>query len=166
MYNRPYSRHLCTRLWTDEIKAGKKLIKFAITGNRGDFSILDNIIWITFYLKDDKGKFWLEVIIVTFKNALATVDVLKASNKDTKLVESPICHFAWLVNRRPVLREKTSSTVIIHIGKFYNLIAPWNTTWHCFYPINPKARAKMADIVNKVIVLVLTSSWHFVESQK
>ena len=36
------------------------------------------------------------------------------------------------------------------IGKFYHLFAPWNTTWHSFYPIDPRARAKMADIVNKV----------------
>ena len=26
---------------------------------------------------------------------------------------------------------------------------PWNTTWHCFYPMDPKARAKIAGIVNK-----------------
>ena len=27
---------------------------------------------------------------------------------------------------------------------------PWNTTWHCFYPMDPNARAKIAGIVNKV----------------
>ena len=35
------------------------------------------------------------------------------------------------------------------MNKFYLLLARWNTTWHCFYPINPKARAKMAGILNK-----------------
>ena len=34
--------------------------------------------------------------------------------------------------------------------KILTLFAPWNTTWHCFYPINPKAHVKMAPIVNKV----------------
>ena len=36
------------------------------------------------------------------------------------------------------------------IGKFYHFFTPWNTTWHCLYPINPKARAMTADIMNKV----------------
>ena len=26
---------------------------------------------------------------------------------------------------------------------------PWNTTWHCYYPMDPKARATIAGIVNK-----------------
>ena len=26
---------------------------------------------------------------------------------------------------------------------------PWNTTWHCYYSMDPKARAKIAGIVNK-----------------
>ena len=31
-----------------------------------------------------------------------------------------------------------------------SFVCPWNTTWHCFYPTNPKAGAKMVDIENKV----------------
>ena len=27
---------------------------------------------------------------------------------------------------------------------------PWNTTWHCYYSMDPKGRAKIAGIVNKV----------------
>ena len=27
---------------------------------------------------------------------------------------------------------------------------PWNTTWHCYYSMDPKARAKIAGIVNEV----------------
>ena len=33
--------------------------------------------------------------------------------------------------------------MITRIGKFYHLFASWNTTWHSFYPIDPKAFAKV-----------------------
>ena len=55
--------------------------------------------------------------------------------------------------RRLVVREYifTNSAAITRIGNcIIHSFAPWNTTWHCFYPSNPKVRAKMADIVNKV----------------
>lgn len=41
----------------------------------------------TFYLKNDKGKLLVEVIIFTFLDRVATVDVLTASNTDVKLSE-------------------------------------------------------------------------------
>ena len=34
--------------------------------------------------------------------------------------------------------EKTNSTAISCIGKIYHMFAPWETTWHHFYPISPK----------------------------
>ena len=34
------------------------------------------------YVKEDEGKFWVEVIIVSFFNAIVTVDVVTASNND------------------------------------------------------------------------------------
>ena len=37
-----------------------------------------------FYLKDN-GKLWVEVIVVIFLCAVATVEVLTASNNDAKL---------------------------------------------------------------------------------
>jgi len=40
--------------------------------------------------------------------------------------------------------------VITSIGKFYHLFAPWNTTWHSFHPIDPRARAKLTGTVIKV----------------
>ena len=83
-----------------------------------------------------------------FLDAVATVDVLTASNNDVNFVETQTVHFAWLLSRRFVLREWTKSNAISRIGKFYLLFAPWITTWHCFYPINLKARAKMVGIVN------------------
>ena len=47
-----------------------------------------------FYLKDDNGKLWVEVIVVPFFNAVATVDVLTASNNDSNFVETQTVHFA------------------------------------------------------------------------
>ena len=55
--------------------------------------ILDNRKGTTFYLKDDDEKLWVEVIIVTFLDAVAIVDVLTASNNDIKHVESQIVPF-------------------------------------------------------------------------
>ena len=42
----------------------------------------------TFYLKNDKGKLLVEVIIFTFLDRVATVDVLTASNTGVKLSDS------------------------------------------------------------------------------
>ena len=56
--------------------------------------ILDNRKWRTFYHKDANGKLWVEIIIVTFLDAVATVVILKASNNDVKLGETGTVHFA------------------------------------------------------------------------
>ena len=47
----------------------------------------------------------MEVIIVTFLNAIATVDVLTASKNDINFVKTPTICFALLLNRCFVLRE-------------------------------------------------------------
>ena len=45
--------------------------------------------------KDDNGKLWVEVTIVTFLDAIATVDVLTpASKNDGKHIEIRTVHFA------------------------------------------------------------------------
>ena len=43
--------------------------------SRSSLFILDNRKWRTFRLKDDNGKLWVEMIIVTSFDAIATVDV-------------------------------------------------------------------------------------------
>ena len=43
---------------------------------------LDNRKWRTFHNKDDNGKLWVAVIIVTTLDAVVTVDVLPANNND------------------------------------------------------------------------------------
>ena len=47
-----------------------------------------------FLYKDDNGKLWVEVIIFTFLDTVATVDVLTASNNDVNFVETQTVHFA------------------------------------------------------------------------
>ena len=47
----------------------------------------------TFYLKGNDEKLWVEVIIVTFLDAVAIVDVLTASNSDVKHVGTQIVPF-------------------------------------------------------------------------
>ena len=50
----------------------------------------------TFSLKNDKGKLLVEVIILTFLDRVATVDVLTASNTDVKVVGTRTAHFEVL----------------------------------------------------------------------
>ena len=46
-----------------------------------------------FSSKDDGNeKFWLEVIIATFMDAVTTVDVLTTRNDDVKLIETLLLH--------------------------------------------------------------------------
>ena len=67
---------------------------FQCKKSRSRFFILDNRKWTTFYIKDDNGKLWVEVIIFTFLDAVATVDVLTARKGDVNFVETQIVHFA------------------------------------------------------------------------
>ena len=41
---------------------------------------------------DDNEKFWLEVIIATFLDAVTTVDVLTTSSNEVKLIETLLLH--------------------------------------------------------------------------
>ena len=50
----------------------------------------------TFSLKNDEGKLLVEVIIFTFLDRVATVDVLTASNTDVKVVGTRTAHFEVL----------------------------------------------------------------------
>ena len=47
-----------------------------------------------FHLKDDNVKIWVEVIIVTFLYAVATLDVLMANSNDVNLAKTRYVHFA------------------------------------------------------------------------
>ena len=69
------TRDLCTRLRTGGFSAGKQLKK-----NLSVQEIAVEFVLRTFYLKDSRVKFWVEGIMLLFLDAVATVDVLTASN--------------------------------------------------------------------------------------
>ena len=103
---RPYSRYPLSihalKDWWDKSKVtwflrgpkSEKICQF----KKLQFSlfILGNRKCWTFHLKDGNGKLWVEVIIVTFLDVLATVDVLTARNNDVKPAETRTVHFARL----------------------------------------------------------------------
>ena len=67
---------------------------------------------------DDNEKFWLEVIIATFMDAVTTVDVLTTRNNDVKLIETLLLHdqkSSSCFERINKLDRDTS-----RVGKFYH----------------------------------------------
>ena len=90
-------------------------------------------------------------------SATAIVDVLTPSNNDLKLVQTrPVlfvslnyCPTVFSSHFERINSTANTSTTISSIRKIYHLFAAWNTMWHCFYPIDFKARAKVTGIVNK-----------------
>ena len=84
-------RRLCTRLRIDGLKTmshcfswGKQAIKFASVRNRGQVGVYSGQQKI----RNFHGKLWVEVIIVTFLDAVATVDVFTVSKNDVSLVDT------------------------------------------------------------------------------
>ena len=74
---------------------GKQVINFSNTRNRRRvclFLTTENKQLVN--IKDDNGKLWVELIIVTFFNAVATVNVRAASNNDVNFVETQTLQFA------------------------------------------------------------------------
>ena len=67
----------------------EKIIQSANTRNCGRVFLSE-----TTENEDGNDKLWVEVIIVTFFDAVATAVVLKASNNDLKLGETRIINFA------------------------------------------------------------------------
>ena len=155
--------HLWLRLRTDVIKAmsrgfswGKQVINFSNTRNSSRVYYswqqkMNNSLWILKTIMENYGWKWPLLLFWTSSDR-TWVDVLTASNNYVNFVETRATHFVSLlkINGRFVLWEWTRSTTTSCIGQFYLLFAPWNTTWHYFYPVNPKARAKMVGIVNNV----------------
>ena len=67
---------------------------------------------------DDNEKFWLEVIIATFMDAVTTVDILTTRNNDVRLIETLLLHdqkSSSCFERINKLDRDTS-----RVGKFYH----------------------------------------------
>ena len=99
------TRNLCTRLTTVEIKAMSCGFSGGQTSEEicqcrkswSNLLIIDNRKLRTFDSKDDSDKLWVEVIIVTSLNAVASKDFLPANNNNLNFVEirRGVIHVTW-----------------------------------------------------------------------
>ena len=120
--------------------------------------ILANRKWRTFYLKDDNGKLWVETIIVTFLDVVATVDVLTASYNDVlKTCRNSKRIFCMTIKSSSRLERINKLEGDNSYWQILSLVCPLKyhvfrgisrskkkyiyITWHCFPPIIPKALA-------------------------
>ena len=96
---------------------GKQVINFSNTKNRGRVCLflLTTESEQLFFIKDDKGNSWVEVIIFTCLNAVAIVDVLTARNNDVHFVETQTLH----------LHDIQSSFRFKRINKIYRDYSRW-----------------------------------------
>ena len=91
--------------------------------------------------------------LLLLKDAVATVDVLIASNNEVKLVNTRTVHFAWLKSlfcfkRINKLDRNYSYWEILF------MFAPWHTTRHWFYPNNPKASSNDGGWMVQMLICV------------
>ena len=100
--------------------------------------ILGNRKWITFYIKDDNGKLWVEVIIVIiiFFYGIATEDVIVVINNDVNFIETQRIHFAWL--NRSLFRFERINKVDVDFSQWQILsfVCPLKYQWiFAFIPL-------------------------------
>ena len=144
----PPSLHALKDRWLLRGQTSDKISQYK--NSRSRLFILDNKKWTTFYIKDDNGKLWVEVIIFTVLDTVATVDVLTASNNDVSFVETQTVHSAWPLNRRFVLSWKNRQS-----RPRFPALAPFACPPEihrdiAFIPSILKRVKKMVDIVNEV----------------
>ena len=84
----------------------------------------------------------MEVIIVSFLDAVVTVDVLATSNTDIKLVESLTLYILLDLHLRLVLKESTNFTAITRI-RIENFIT-------CLLPEMPREISFIPSILRRV----------------
>ena len=87
--------------------------------SRSSLSLLDNKKGKTFHLRDI-CKLWVEVIIVTFVDAVVTIDVLTASNNDVKLTcRNANCTFSQGVLQVTEMIKDFLSLKVLILGFFW-----------------------------------------------
>ena len=94
--------------------------------------ILGNRKWITFYIKDDNGKLWVEVIIVIFFYGIVTEDVIVVSNNDVNFIETQRIHFAWL--NRSLFRFERINKVDLDFSQGQILSFVFPLKYHVYLP--------------------------------
>ena len=127
---------------------GKQAIKLPSVRNRGQFVVYSGQQRIrNFHLKDDNGKLWVEVIIVTLFGCCSDRRCFYSKQKWRKSCRYLNCTFCMTIK---------SSSRFDRIGKINRDYTYWQIlSLVCllkhrvtfFYPIGPKARATMARIV-------------------
>ena len=133
--NRPYSLYPpsfhALKDWWDKSDVtwflrGQTGDKISRSSCRSSLFILDNIKWTTFSIKDDNSKLWVEVIIFSFLDAAATLDLLKQATM-TLIFSKLKLTFCMTINYKWSLRfesKQTKSSATFRIGKFSFLFAP------------------------------------------
>ena len=90
------------------------------------------------------------MIIVTFLDAVATVHVLTASNIDEKLEEIRPVHFCLTIKSSSRYEKINKLDRDYLYWQTLSLVCPMKYDVTSLLYDHPKARAKMASIVNKV----------------
>ena len=83
-----------------------------------------------------------------FLYAVVTVNDLMANSNDVNLAKIRYVHFSLLRNCRRKEEKETRPRLLV-LANFITCLPP-EMPRDSFYPVDPRARAKMADIVNKV----------------
>ena len=127
---------------------GKQAIKLPSVRNRGQVVVYSGQQRIrNFHLKDDNGKLWVEVIIVTFFGCRSDRRCFYSKQKWRKSCRYLNCTFCMTIK---------SSSRFDRIGKIngdytywqiLSLVCPLKHRVTFFYPIGPKANAMIARIV-------------------
>ena len=101
----------------------------------------------------------MEVIVFTFFNAVATVDVPTASNNDVNFVETQTVTFCMTIKSsfRYERINKVDRDRFLALANFIFCLPLEIPRDFAFIPSILKARAKMAGVVNKFLLILLPS---------
>lgn len=97
-WDRPYSRYSQSLHALKDCWKKSNVMWFLRGANKWrNLLIIDNRKWRTFDSKDDSDKLWVEAIIVTSLNAVASKDFLPANNNNVNFVEirRGVIHVTW-----------------------------------------------------------------------
>ena len=106
----------------------------------------------------ENDKLWVEMITFNFLEALATLDVLRASEKRHKTSQNPNCKFC-MTNIIVSLREHKQTRPFVLISFISCLALEIPSAWHCFHYIYPKTCVHMDKVYLKPKYLHPYKQW-------